>query len=52
MRMALALLAAVVVGFPAGWILAMLLTPLLWKLEPVLHMEWPVIPVRVTEFSM
>jgi len=30
---------AVVVGLPVGWLCAMLLTPLLWRLEPVLHME-------------
>ena len=30
---------ALVVGLPAGWILAMSLTPVLWKLEPILHME-------------
>jgi hypothetical protein len=28
-----------VVGLPLGWITAMLLTPLLWRLEPVLHVE-------------
>jgi len=30
---------AIAVGLPVGWILTMLATPLLWKLEPVLHME-------------
>lgn len=35
----MAIVAAVLVGFPAGWILAMALTPLLWRLEPVLHLE-------------
>ena len=35
----LAIVAAVLVGFPLGWIGAMALTPLLWRLEPVLHME-------------
>jgi uncharacterized RDD family membrane protein YckC len=38
-RTALAMMAAVLVGFPTGWIFAMLLTPLLWRLEPILHME-------------
>ncbi len=35
----LALLIATVVSLPAGWIIAMLLTPVLWRLEPVLNME-------------
>ena len=35
----LALVIAVVAGLPLGWIVAMLLTPTLWRLEPVLHME-------------
>jgi hypothetical protein len=30
---------AFVVGLPAGWITAMMLTPVLWRLEPVLHVE-------------
>ena len=30
---------ALVVGLPIGWILTMLATPLLWRFEPVLHME-------------
>ena len=30
---------ALVVGLPVGWILTMLATPVLWRLEPVLHME-------------
>jgi hypothetical protein len=30
---------AVVVGLPLGWIVTMMATPLLWRLEPVLHME-------------
>ena len=38
MRM-LAIALALVIGFPAGWIISMLLTPILWKLEPILHME-------------
>ena len=39
MRTTLAVAAAIVIGIPTGWILTMLLTPLLWKLEPVLNME-------------
>jgi ABC-type antimicrobial peptide transport system permease subunit len=35
----LALVIAAVAGLPLGWIVAMLLTPALWRLEPVLHME-------------
>jgi len=35
----LALLIAVVVSFPVGWIVAMLLTPVLGRLEPVLNLE-------------
>jgi hypothetical protein len=35
----LALVIAVVAGLPLGWIVAMSLTPTLWRLEPVLHME-------------
>jgi hypothetical protein len=35
----LALLIAVVVSLPLGWIVAMLLTPVLWRLEPVFHLE-------------
>jgi len=31
---------AVLVGVPAAWILAMSLTPVLWKLEPTLHVEF------------
>jgi ABC-type antimicrobial peptide transport system permease subunit len=38
-RTLLAIAAAVVIGFPTGWIITMLLTPTLWKLEPVLNME-------------
>ncbi len=30
---------AVVVGLPCGWLLSMLLTPLLWRLEDVVHIE-------------
>jgi len=34
-----AMVLAVVIGLPVGWLSAMLLTPVLWRLEPVLHME-------------
>jgi len=34
-----ALALAVGVGLPAGWILAFMSTPILWRLEPVLKME-------------
>ena len=37
--MCIAAALAVVVGLPVGWILTMLATPVLWRLEPVLHME-------------
>jgi ABC-type antimicrobial peptide transport system permease subunit len=37
--LAIAITLAVVLGLPLGWIVAMLLTPALWRLEPVLHME-------------
>jgi hypothetical protein len=30
---------AVLIGLPLGWIVSMMLTPVLWKLEPILHME-------------
>lgn len=35
----MALLVAVVAGFPLGWMVAMLLTPVFWRLEPILHIE-------------
>jgi uncharacterized RDD family membrane protein YckC len=38
-RTALAIIVALLVGFPGGWIFAMPLTPVLWRLEPILHME-------------
>jgi len=38
-RTGLALAFAFAVGLPAGWILAFLATPILWRLEPVLKME-------------
>jgi ABC-type antimicrobial peptide transport system permease subunit len=38
-RAALALALAVLIGLPLGWIITMMLTPALWKLEPILHME-------------
>ena len=30
---------AIAIGFPLGWIVTMVATPLLWQLEPVLHVE-------------
>jgi len=30
---------AVVVGFPLGWIAAMMMTPVLWRLEGIFHVE-------------
>jgi hypothetical protein len=30
---------AIVAGIPLTWILTMMSTPLLWRLEPILHME-------------
>ncbi|HLH05903.1 MAG TPA: hypothetical protein VKW78_01560 [Terriglobales bacterium] len=30
---------AVFFGLPVGWVLCMAATPLLWRLEPVLHTE-------------
>jgi hypothetical protein len=38
-RNLLAGLLALVVGLPLGWILTMMATPLLWRLEPILKME-------------
>jgi ABC-type antimicrobial peptide transport system permease subunit len=38
-RTILALITAVVLGFPLGGIVAMLLTPVFWRLESVLHVE-------------
>ena len=38
-RTVLALVSAVFVGFPAGWVLAMFCIPLFGWLEQVLHME-------------
>jgi hypothetical protein len=35
----LAGLVALVVGLPLGWILTMMMTPLLWRLELPLHLE-------------
>ena len=35
----LAGLLALIVGLPLGWILTMITTPLLWRLEPILKME-------------
>jgi len=30
---------ALTMGLPGGWIISMLLTPILWRLEPILHVE-------------
>lgn len=38
-RSAIAVLLSLLVGLPLGWMVAMLLTPVLWRLEPVLHVE-------------
>jgi ABC-type antimicrobial peptide transport system permease subunit len=38
-RAALALVLAVLIGLPLGWIITMMLTPVLWRFEPALHME-------------
>jgi len=38
-RTVIAAILAALIGLPFGWIVSMLLTPLLWKLEPILHME-------------
>src|SRR3989442_4473924 len=38
-KLILIAIAAVVIGLPVGWILAMSLTPVLWKLDPLLHLE-------------
>ena len=36
---ALAVTLCLITGLPLGWIVAMFLAPLLWHLEPILHME-------------
>jgi len=38
-RLAFAIALAVLIGVPGGWVIAMLLTPALWRLEPIVHME-------------
>ena len=38
-RNSIAIALAVLIGVPSGWIIAMMLTPVLWKLEPIVHME-------------
>jgi hypothetical protein len=38
-RALLALLISLILSLPIGWIVAMLLTPALWRLEPVLKLE-------------
>jgi hypothetical protein len=35
----IALLVAVVAGLPVGWFVAMLLTPVFWRLESILQVE-------------
>lgn len=39
MQIVLAIALALAIGLPSGWIITMLLTPVLWRLEPILHME-------------
>lgn len=39
MRTLIAAVLAVFIGLPVAWIGTMAMTPLLWRLEPVLHME-------------
>ncbi len=39
MRTMPAIAVALVIGLPGGWLMTMLLTPLLWRLEPILHVE-------------
>jgi ABC-type antimicrobial peptide transport system permease subunit len=38
-RTLIAAVLAMAVGLPVGWIATFMATPLLWKLEPILHME-------------
>ena len=38
-RNAIAIASALLIGLPLGWIVTMMLTPVLWDLEPVLHIE-------------
>lgn len=38
-RTTMAAALAALIGLPVGWITAMLLTPLLWKLEHILNIE-------------
>lgn len=38
-RTVVAVALALLIGLPGGWIVAMMLTPVLWALEPKLHME-------------
>ena len=38
-RIATPIALAVIVSAPLGWCVGMLLTPVLWRLEPVVHME-------------
>lgn len=39
MKKGLFLLLAILASLPVGWISAMLLTPVLWRLEPILGIE-------------
>jgi hypothetical protein len=39
MRTALATVLALAIGFPSGWLVTILLKPVLWRLEPILHIE-------------
>ena len=38
-RNVIAIVLAMLIGLPLGWIICMMLTPVLWALEPKLHME-------------
>jgi len=38
-RLFLLALVSVLLGLPFSWIVAVSLTPVLWKLEPIFHME-------------
>lgn len=38
-RLTIAVALALLIGVPGGWVLAMALTPALWRLEPILHVE-------------
>ncbi len=38
-RLILSSVLSVLLGLPLGWIISMALTPVLWRLEPILHLE-------------